>query len=69
MDLAHEFTNQGIGSKADEEGDESTEQREEMASKATRDSLKSGELLDEALQVWTQEASDLKKFNMVRTAP
>ena len=63
MDLGQDFTNQEIGSKAVDDND--VEQREELATKATRDTLKSGELLDEALQVWSQEDRDLKKFHKV----
>lgn len=64
IDLGQDFTTHTIGSKVEDV--ENDEQRDELATKATGDSLKAGELLVEALTVWNQENMDLNKYLEVK---
>ena len=61
IDLGQDFSVQDIGSKA-ENAAEQTEIREELATKATKDSLKAGELLADALIAWSQEIIGKRKY-------
>ena len=71
LDLNEDRFQQPIGSGADlaEENGNGVQQQEfnESATRATTESMKSGELLAEALTVWKQEKADFLKYEMLKT--
>ena len=69
MDLDDDKFQQPIGSRAEgAEDDDNREDYNESATRPTIDSMKSGELLAEALSVWKQEHQAFRQYEEVITA-
>ena len=66
LDIAEDRYNQPIGSKADgQDNEELLQEFNESATRASLESMKSGELLAEALIVWEMEKTSHEKFERV----